>query len=114
MSKIFISGPVTGTDDYRERFSLSESYLNRIGHKNTINPVEFCWSLPENTTWEQYLLMGFALLSQCDTIYMMRGWQDSKGARAERDKAIEEGKNIIYEENEIRRLCRESEASCSA
>lgn len=113
MSKIYISGPVTGTDDYRERFAMAERYLHRIGHKNTINPVEFCWSLPKDTTWEQYMIMGFALLSQCDTIYMMRGWESSEGAKAERKKAIEDGKNIIYEANEIKKT-RCEEAICTA
>lgn len=102
MSKIYLSGPVSGTNDARERFHMAENRLKRRGHKNIINPVEFCSSLPKDTKYEDYLLIGMALMHQCDTVYMMLGWKDSPGANAERKEAIENGKNIIYEENECK------------
>ena len=43
------------------------------------------------------------ILSRCDAIYMLRGWQQSKGAQEEHQLALREGKEIIYwrDENEI-------------
>jgi hypothetical protein len=37
------------------------------------------------------------ILSRCDAVYMLRGWENSIGARAEHDLANELGLEIVYE-----------------
>ena len=44
-----------------------------------------------------FLEGGIEILTRCDAIYMMRGWQDSFGAMAEHAVAMELDMEIIYE-----------------
>ena len=95
--KVYLSGPITGTEDAPERFTLAALRVTSLGCA-IVNPVEFNKSLPEGTPWEVYMKNDMKLLAQCDTIYMMHGWAASRGAKQERDFAIEKGMNIIYED----------------
>jgi hypothetical protein len=38
------------------------------------------------------------LVKRCDAIYMLKGWEDSEGSRAEWKLASDLGKEIIYED----------------
>lgn len=84
LKKVYISGPITGTKDYLERFERIENELPLI-HQGVevINPAKVNANLPESTTWEEYMRMSLCMLSMCDGIYMMEGWQQSRGANLE-------------------------------
>lgn len=98
MNKIYISGKITGTKDYRQRFRIAESWLYFKYHEtNVINPAKVNAELPESTTYQEYMKMSLCMLSMCDTIYMLKGWKDSKGARLEHEYAKAHNYNIIYE-----------------
>ena len=56
--------------------------------------------LPTNTTYQEYIKMSLCMLSMCDTIYMLKGWKDSKGAKLEHEYAKAHNYNIIYESEE--------------
>jgi hypothetical protein len=93
---IYISGKITGTSDYIERFAEAEKRLKKCGEE-VINPAKTCATLPPSLSWQDYMAVAITLLERCDTIYMMAGWEDSKGAVLEHEKAEELGKLIIYE-----------------
>lgn len=93
---IYISGAITGTDDYLERFAQVEDMLRSLGHV-AINPARVNNQLPPETTYEGYMKMSLAMLDMCDTIFMMDGWTYSKGACFEQSFARISGKKIIYE-----------------
>lgn len=99
INKIYISGPITGTTDYMERFESCEKRFRGMGYE-VINPAKVNACMPESTTWKEYMRMSFTMLEQADTIYMMRGWEDSPGARAELAFAWKYQKNIVYERDE--------------
>ncbi|MEW5804688.1 MAG: DUF1937 family protein [bacterium] len=40
---------------------------------------------------------GLTILSRCDTIIMMSGWENSEGARKEHEFALNHGIEIIYD-----------------
>ena len=84
LKKVYISGPITGTKDYLEKFEDIETALVLV-HQGVevINPAKVNANLPESTTWEEYMRMSLCLLSMCDGIYMMEGWQQSRGANLE-------------------------------
>lgn len=84
LKKVYISGPITGTKDYPERFERVENELPLIHQGvDVINPAKVNANLPESTTWEEYMRMSLCMLSMCDGIYMMEGWQQSRGANLE-------------------------------
>lgn len=80
--KIYISGPITGTKDYMERFAAAEREMKECGHE-VINPAKLSIIMPESTTWEQYMVISLDLLKMCDGICMLEGWEKSKGASME-------------------------------
>lgn len=97
---IYISGAISGTDDYMERFEKAETELETIGY-TVINPAKINSFLPITTTWEQYMEIDYKLLDICDYIYMTKGWQNSKGANAELEYAKEHNIKIIYESEKV-------------
>ena len=79
MRVIYLSGPITGTDDYMKRFAEAEYKLTEKGY-TVINPARVNGELPHGMTHTDYMYMSFAMIDLCEEIYMMKGWQKSKGA----------------------------------
>lgn len=94
--KIYISGAITGTDDYMERFAKAEKELTEQGY-SVVNPAKVNAQLPENTTYEEYMKMCFCMLDMCDSIYMLNNWDKSCGANREYGYAMAKDKVIMYE-----------------
>jgi len=93
---VYISGAISGTTDYLERFEEAELKLKKKGH-DVVNPAKLNSFLPTDTTWEQYMEVDYKLMDICDTIYMLSGWENSKGANAELEYAKKRKMNIVYE-----------------
>lgn len=93
---IYLSGGITNVPNYLERFAKTETLLTKIGDK-VINPAKINAQLPEDTDYDDYMRLSFVLLDMADAIYMMNGWEKSKGARMELLKAYQTGKRIIFE-----------------
>ena len=94
--KIYISGAITGTDDYMERFAKLEKELTENGY-SAINPAKVNAQLPEDTSYEDYMKMSFCMLTMCDSIYMLKGWEKSCGANRELGYAMAKNMIIMYE-----------------
>ena len=92
--KIYIAGPITGTDDYFERFIAANTAIIRKGHE-AVNPVFINRIIPTvgDTAISYCHIMNIckALLGACDAIYLMPGWQRSNGARVEHAEAFNRG-----------------------
>lgn len=94
--KIYISGAITGTNDYMKRFKEAEEKLIEQGY-DVINPAEINSHLPVNTTWDDYMKMSLVMLSMCDAIFMLKKWRESKGACIEYGYALGKGINVEFE-----------------
>ena len=94
--KVYISGPITGTKDYMAKFSMAHLSLSKKGY-SVVNPAMVNAMLPEDTTYDEYMAMSFAMLDMCDSVYMLDGWEKSKGAKMEFERAVKNGLNIIYQ-----------------
>ena len=95
-TRIYISGKITGTDDYIERFEVVERKLIEQGYE-TVNPAKILSLLPTSTTHKEYMVVSYALMDICDAIYLLHGWKDSKGAVMEYDYALEKGLMVLHE-----------------
>ncbi len=81
MKKVYISGPMTGyTDHNRPAFDYAEKLLREHGY-DVVNPAHN--GLPETATWIEHMKADIKLLLECDAIYMLTGWGESKGAVVE-------------------------------
>ena len=79
---IYISGAITGTDDYLKRFDVAENILRGEGYQKIINPAAVMDRLPK-LTHEQYMLLAMSMLDMSDEIYLLKGWHTSSGSLQE-------------------------------
>ena len=77
----YLSGPITGNDNYVGQFAFAASRLRRDGYE-VINPVETDDYL-YNPTWQDYLRQDLPELVKCDDLATLPGWRESKGAKLE-------------------------------
>ena len=94
--KTYISGKITGIErDAPMIFEGAEIYLNQIGHE-PVNPLNL--NHQHDKSWHSYMREDIKALCDCDCIYMLSNWTDSKGAIIEHTIAMYLGLKVIYQE----------------
>lgn len=95
MAKIYVAGPMTGHLDMNfPAFNDAEVQLMFEGWE-VVNPVNIN---PDPTTpWKECMARDIQALVDCDAIYMLKGWVNSRGASLEHMIATELGLEIYYE-----------------
>lgn len=94
--KIYISGKISDlpTEQVREKFAKAEAQIRAFGHE-PVNPLDN--GQPSTATWAQQMTASIALLFECDAIYLLPDWGDSRGARIEANIAEECGLEILHQ-----------------
>lgn len=96
MAKIYISGPMTGIPEYnRPEFNRHATKLRNEGH-SVFNPAECKIPDGKPETWENYMREDIRMLSECDTIALLPGWEKSRGASIELFIATTIGLSVIH------------------
>lgn len=98
--RVYISGPMTGIPEFNfPAFFNKEKELKKSGWK-VINPARIGKRiiLKRNVEYQDYIKADLKGLFKCSTIYMMKGWQNSKGANLEKHVAEILLLKIIYED----------------
>lgn len=95
--KVYISGAISGKKklDVQWNFAIVEKLLNKNGF-DVINPLKISdWDLE----WPTYLAIAKVLIcsGEVDALYMLDGWDQSKGSRLEHKWAKEKGLLITYQ-----------------
>lgn len=80
--RVYISGPITGVDDYLEKFNAAEEYLKSNGHE-VINPAKLNSIMPETLDYSEYMRLDYQYLDLCDAIYLLKDWNISPGSKLE-------------------------------
>lgn len=97
--KIYISGAVTGIEISAVLFfEKAEKKLIDQGFE-VVNPM----TLEHNhdLTWNSYMRTDLKALLDCDYIYMLSNWKNSRGAKIEHNLAKELEIGVIFQsENE--------------
>jgi hypothetical protein len=94
--KVYISGAIAHYDmnERKEAFTNAEMRLQSMGF-NPINP--FKNGLPDDAHWREHMRADIRLLLDCEFIYMLQGWELSKGAKLELDVASSCGIKVLFE-----------------
>jgi hypothetical protein len=90
MSKLYLSGPMTGSANYNhETFHRVAKEFRDVDFM-VCNPAEF---FEGDTTRErkEYMRESFKYILEADTVVLLPGWEESRGARLEAAVATELG-----------------------
>ena len=93
---VYISGKITNNSHYEEDFRKGEEWL-LLNDFTPINPTKLDKALPKGLSYEQLMQIDFRLIDIAEAIFMLEGWQRSKGACAELAYAKSIGKKILYQ-----------------
>lgn len=102
MGRIYIAGPMRGIPGYNfAKFNAWAKTLRSEGW-TVINPAELseAYGNPKEDDIMTLVLMDHELeiiRRSCNAIFLLRGWERSKGARAELNRAIDCGLEIFLE-----------------
>ncbi|EHL6350593.1 DUF4406 domain-containing protein [Escherichia coli] len=112
MAVIYIAGPMTGYKDHnRTAFSMAAARLAAAVHV-VLNPA----TLPDGLSQQQYMSICIPMLMCADVIYLLDGWEESDGARAEYAMALKLNMPVSYPSaraggETVAQLLRRSEAA---
>lgn len=94
--KIYISGKITGIEtEAAELFAKAETWLRAFGYE-TVNPLTLNHN--HDKSWHSYMKEDIKALCDCDEIFMLSNWADSKGAIIEHTIAMYLGLKVRYKE----------------
>lgn len=96
MKVVYVSGPMTGLPDFNfPAFNAAAASLRAKGHQ-VVNPAELdVQDAGKPMQWSDYLRRDIRALMDCEAIYMLDGWANSKGARLEHHIAQQLGLEIL-------------------
>lgn len=100
---VYLSGAITKNPNYILDFSRAESKLKEAikygeyDFTSICNPALVNANLPKDFKHKDYMRVCFAMMDCCDSIYMLKGWESSKGAKQELIYAKNKGMSIYYE-----------------
>lgn len=100
--KVYIAGPIANTTDFVARFTAARVEVAQLGCI-PVCPIELN-GVDENSRREDaanrlaYLRKDIHALIECDGIYLLKGWWDSRGARLEKLIADGLGLLVLYQD----------------
>ena len=93
MKRIYIAGPMSGLPDFNYPAFHAKAIELRAQGFEVENPAEN--PDPHCRSWLGYMRMAVAQLAKCDAVYLLPGWEESRGARIEHQLAVDLGLKII-------------------
>lgn len=92
VERVYIAGPMTGIKDYNyPAFHAAAAEWRSLGF-HVENPAE----VEPQSSWAAYMKVGLRKLLTCDTIVLLPGWTESRGAVLEWLLATVLGLVVVY------------------
>lgn len=79
--KIYLSGPMTGLPELNFPAFHAVAKALRDAGEDVVNPAEI--NPDASLSWEQCMRADIKALCDCDEIFLLPGWEKSKGAHLE-------------------------------
>lgn len=93
--KIYISGKISGIEqEAKTLFDCAEIALKLKGYE-PINPMII--KHDHDLSWESYMKADLKALLDCHAIYMLKNYEDSRGAKIEFKLATDLGMKVIFQ-----------------
>lgn len=94
MGAVYIAGPMTGIPQHNyPAFAYVATALRGNGI-DARSPHELDGGSMDRS-WEWYMREALKMLLECDEIVLLPGWENSRGARIERDVAGALGMSVV-------------------
>ncbi|KQR50128.1 DUF4406 domain-containing protein [Acidovorax sp. Leaf160] len=94
MKRIYVAGPMSGYPQLNfPAFHAAAAALREAGH-HVENPAEI--NADPNAAWLDCMRADIARLVTCDAVYMLPGWEQSRGARIEQQLAAGLGLDVLH------------------
>ncbi|MDR0322332.1 MAG: DUF4406 domain-containing protein [Treponema sp.] len=78
--RLYISGKITGNENYKEDFAAAKNKLENAGY-DVCSPTAF--DFPEDISWTDAMKYDICEMICCDGVALLPSWKESKGARVE-------------------------------
>lgn len=93
MKRTYLAGPMSGLPGLNfEAFHAEAARLRALGY-TIVNPAEI--NPDPSAAWADALAADFEHLEHCDSIALLPGWEQSRGANREYGYALGRGFSIV-------------------
>lgn len=103
--RLYISGPITGIENYRRIFQGAKDALLAKGY-DVVNPAELTEVIGDSFSYDEIMSIDLDLLNRCDVLVQLSGWEESRGANIEYGYALGSNKTILSFECIVEGGCR--------
>lgn len=87
----YLAGPITNDPGWQPKFDQAAKKLRESGLQ-VVSPLDL--SKPQGD-WTENMRRCIRALTECDGIILLEGWDDSKGARLEKEIAEGLGMTVV-------------------
>lgn len=101
MIKVYISGRISGLpmDEVTAKFAQAEAEVKAKG-ATPVNPLNIHTG-KGNPEWADHMKADIKAMMDCDALYVLTDWQQSRGAKIEVQLALSLGMQVMYQKERV-------------
>lgn len=95
--KVYVSGKISGLNLNEAKLKFFDATVELCGNNHIpVNPFDILPDCKGEPTWEDYMRADLKEMLDCDAVYALPCWKDSKGARIEVNLALSVGIPVYF------------------